>query len=47
MIHAGSYSVTWDGTNENGSHAPFGTYVVLFKAGNKEEVRKIMLIKPY
>jgi flagellar hook assembly protein FlgD len=45
MMEQGCYSVLWKGTYDDGSHAPFGTYFVLLRAGNVEEVRKILFLK--
>jgi hypothetical protein len=41
----GCYSSVWDGRYENGGRAPNGTYLVLFRNGNVEEVKAIILIR--
>jgi YVTN family beta-propeller protein len=46
IMQSGCYTATWNGIYNDGTHAPYGTYFVLFRAGNVEEVGKIMLIKP-
>jgi hypothetical protein len=44
-MQPGRYTINWDGRYEKGGHAPYGTYFVLFRTGNVEEVRQIMLIR--
>jgi YVTN family beta-propeller protein len=46
MMQQGCYTATWKGTYNDGTHAPYGTYFVLFRAGVVAEVSKVMLIKP-
>jgi uncharacterized protein (TIGR02145 family) len=46
IMQSGCYTASWNGTYDDGTHAPYGTYFVLFRAGNVKEVGKIMLIKP-
>jgi flagellar hook assembly protein FlgD len=46
MMQKGTYTEMWNGTYDDGTHAPYGTYFILFRAGGVEEVSKIMLIKP-
>ena len=46
IMQSGCYTASWNGTYGDGTHAPYGTYFVLFRAGNVVEVGKIMLIKP-
>jgi YVTN family beta-propeller protein len=46
IMQSGCYTASWNGTYRDGTHAPYGTYFVLFRAGNVEEAGKIMLIKP-
>jgi len=46
IMQSGCYTASWNGTYDDGTHAPYGTYFVLFRAGNVVEVGKIMLIKP-
>jgi hypothetical protein len=46
MMQQGCYTATWKGTYNDGTHAPYGTYFVLFRAGSVAEVSKVMLIKP-
>ncbi len=41
----GRYTVSWDGKDINGEQAPHGTYIVHFKAGDKEEVKEVVLVK--
>jgi hypothetical protein len=46
MMQMGTYTEMWKGTYDDGTHAPYGTYFILFRAGGVEEVSKIILIKP-
>jgi uncharacterized protein (TIGR02145 family) len=46
IMQSGCYTASWNGTYDDGTHAPYGTYFVLFRAGNVVETGKIMLIKP-
>jgi uncharacterized protein (TIGR02145 family) len=46
IMQSGCYTASWNGIYNDGTHAPYGTYFVLFRAGNVVEVGKIMLIKP-
>jgi flagellar hook assembly protein FlgD len=46
MMQQGIYTESWTGIYDDGTHAPYGTYFVLFRAGGVEEVSKIMLLKP-
>jgi uncharacterized protein (TIGR02145 family) len=46
MMQQGIYTDSWKGTYDDGTHAPYGTYFVLFRAGGVEEVSKVILIKP-
>jgi hypothetical protein len=46
MMQKGNYAEMWKGTYDDGTHAPYGTYFILFRAGGVEEVRKLILIKP-
>jgi uncharacterized protein (TIGR02145 family) len=46
MMQSGCYTTSWNGDNDSGGAAPYGTYFVLFRAGTVKEVNKIMLIKP-
>ena len=46
IMQSGCYTASWNGTYGDGTHAPYGTYFVLFRAGNVEDVSKIMLLKP-
>jgi hypothetical protein len=41
----GSYSVSWNGRNENGGQVPIGIYFIRLKADNIEEVKQILLIR--
>jgi YVTN family beta-propeller protein len=47
MMQQGCYKAVWEGTYNDGVPASYGTYFVRFRAGVKEEVKKIMLIKPH
>ena len=40
----GSYEVTWDGTNEQGSSVSTGMYLTTLQAGGFTEMRKMMLM---
>ncbi len=42
---SGSYSVTWDGTDEAGRHLNSGLYFYRIQAGNSTQTRKLMLMK--
>ncbi len=42
---AGSYSVTWDGTNRNGQKVSSGMYVYKIQAGKFTKVNKMMILK--
>ncbi len=42
---SGSYSVIWDGTNEEGIQMNNGLYFYNFQAGNYRQTRKMMLLK--
>jgi hypothetical protein len=46
VMQSGCYTASWNGTYDDGTPAPYGTYFVLFRAGNVEDVSKIMLLKP-
>ncbi len=46
MEQQGSYTTLWKGTYNDGTHAPDGTYLVLFRARDIAEVRKVILTKP-
>lgn len=41
---AGPFHVTWDGTNENGTQVPSGTYICQVVAGNQRAVRKMSFV---
>jgi hypothetical protein len=47
MMEQGCYKAVWDGTYNDGVPASYGTYFVRFRAGTKEEVKKVMLIRPH
>ncbi|MBN2413418.1 T9SS type A sorting domain-containing protein [candidate division KSB1 bacterium] len=42
---AGTYSVSWNGTNNNGQNMPSGTYIVHLKAGVYRSAQKVTLIR--
>jgi hypothetical protein len=42
---AGSYKVTWDGTDSGGKPVAAGVYLCRFKAGNYAETKKMLLLK--
>ena len=44
-MQPGRYLKIWDGRYENGGRAPYGTYFVLFRNGNVEQVKAIMLVR--
>ena len=46
MMQSGCYTTSWNGDNDSGGAAPYGTYFILFRAGTVKEVNKIILIKP-
>jgi hypothetical protein len=42
---AGTYTVVWDGTNENGKALPSGIYFARLRAGSQVKTVKMMLLK--
>lgn len=42
---AGSHSVTWDGDNESGKEVASGIYFYRIRAGEFDQVRKMILLK--
>ncbi len=42
---AGSYTIFWDGTDEQGRKAPSGVYLYCIKAGDFSQTRKMVLLK--
>jgi hypothetical protein len=42
---AGSYTVSWDGTNERGESVAGGVYLFRLKSGTNVEARKMLLLK--
>jgi YVTN family beta-propeller protein len=46
IMQSGCFTTLWNGDNDSGGAAPYGTYFVLFRAGTVKEVSKIVLIKP-
>jgi len=42
---AGSYSIIWDGRNDDGSAAASGVYFYRITAGNDKAVKKMMMLK--
>jgi hypothetical protein len=42
---AGSYAITWDGTNDAGSPVATGVYLYRFRAGGIIETKKMLLMK--
>jgi len=42
---AGTYNVSWNGTDANGQNMPSGTYIILLKAGENSSTRKVTLIR--
>lgn len=42
---AGTHSVTWAGTDENGRRVASGTYLAAFKAGGFIQTRRLVLVK--
>ncbi len=45
LMEQGCYTAVWKGTYQDGSYAPYGNYFIHFRAGNVEEVRKIVFLK--
>ena len=41
----GSYRITWDGTNENGSMMGNGTYLIIMQVNDFRTIRKVTLLK--
>lgn len=44
-LGTGIYSVTWNACNTEGNLIPYGIYFVKMTAGNKQEIRRILLVK--
>ena len=44
-LNAGTYSIIWDGTNNNGIKVTSGAYLYRISAGNYIETKKLVLIK--
>jgi hypothetical protein len=42
---AGSYLITWNGTNANGQNVSSGAYVIRMQTETETEVQKVMLLK--
>ena len=42
---AGSYEVTWDGTDDDGREMGSGAYLARLRAGGFSETRKMILLK--
>lgn len=42
---AGAHSIIWDGTDENGSNVPSGTYICRLKSGQNTKSIKLLLLK--
>ena len=42
---AGSYQVSWDATNENGSKVPSGTYLIRMQTDQQTQTQKVLLVK--
>lgn len=42
---AGSYTVTWDGTSDNGQSVATGVYLYRFQAGDIIQAKKMLLVK--
>ena len=43
--NSGNYSVTWDGTNDEGIKLSSGVYICQLKAGNFVQTKEILLLK--
>ena len=41
----GSYTVQWNGRDNNGTESASGVYLCLFQAGNYRAVKKMMLLR--
>jgi uncharacterized protein (TIGR02145 family) len=44
-MQPGRYTIDWNGMFEQGGRAPQGTYFIIFRNGNVDEVKTIMLIR--
>ncbi len=44
-LHAGSYTVTWNGTNDRGFQVPSGVYLYRIEAGQFNETKKVVFLK--
>jgi hypothetical protein len=42
---AGSYEISWDGKDNQGSEAGTGFYLCVFQAGGYVESRKVLVLK--
>ncbi|OQX92692.1 MAG: hypothetical protein B6D58_01695 [candidate division Zixibacteria bacterium 4484_95] len=45
MLEAGFYTVTWDGTNNNGEVVSSGVYFYRLTAGDKTQTKKMVMLK--
>ncbi|GEM_PF-2860452 len=44
-VEPGQHSVGWNGTDVNGHHLPGGMYILRFRAGEFDEVRKFLILR--
>ncbi len=44
-LTGGEYRVQWDGTNENGARVPSGIYFYELRAGDWQQIRKMILLR--
>ncbi|MEL6534763.1 MAG: FlgD immunoglobulin-like domain containing protein [Bacteroidota bacterium] len=41
----GTHSVTWDGTNRNGTFVPTGTYLIRIESGNRAQAQRVQVLR--
>jgi len=44
-LYAGSYTITWNGTNDRGIQVPSGVYLYRIEAGQFSETKKVVFLK--
>ncbi|NIA31552.1 MAG: hypothetical protein GWP06_16800 [Actinobacteria bacterium] len=45
VLDAGSYEITWDGRDRNGSYLPDGIYIVRMTAGGERIFRRLVITR--
>ena len=44
-MSAGTRSVTWDGRDDSGTRLASGSYVVVLRSGERQESRRILVVR--